>query len=153
MLSFFLLDPWETVVVRYAAGFTTHQEAEVTLACSIRAGPGSPGLLWWLGDKESACQCRRLGFNPYARKIPWRGNGNALQYSCLGNSMDRGAGRAAVHGVARSSIWQRLDNKNKGIPSDQSHSWICQRIQGSSTWDNTICWLFCPRQNTDFMFL
>ena len=27
---------------------------------------------WWLSDKESACQCRRLGFNPWVRKIPWR---------------------------------------------------------------------------------
>jgi len=27
------------------------------------------------------------------------GNGNPLQYSCLGNLMDRGAGRATVHGV------------------------------------------------------
>ena len=30
------------------------------------------GLPWWLNDKESACQCRRLRFNPWVRKIPWR---------------------------------------------------------------------------------
>ena len=30
------------------------------------------------------------------------GNGNPLQYSCLGNPMDRGAWWAAVHGVAKS---------------------------------------------------
>ena len=30
------------------------------------------------------------------------GNGNALQYSCLENSMDRGAWWAAVHGVTKS---------------------------------------------------
>ena len=30
------------------------------------------------------------------------GNGNALQYSCLENSMDRGAWRATVHGVTKS---------------------------------------------------
>ena len=36
------------------------------------------------------------------------GNGNSLQYSCLGNSMDRGACRAAVHGVAKSQT--RLSN-------------------------------------------
>ena len=29
------------------------------------------------------------------------GNGNPLQYSCLENTMDRGAWRAAVHGIAR----------------------------------------------------
>ena len=30
------------------------------------------------------------------------GNGNPLQYSCLENSMDRGAWQAAVHGIERS---------------------------------------------------
>ena len=29
------------------------------------------------------------------------GNGNPLQYSCLGNPTDRGAWRATVHGVAK----------------------------------------------------
>ena len=27
----------------------------------------------WLSGKESACRCRRHGFNPWVRKIPWRG--------------------------------------------------------------------------------
>ena len=27
------------------------------------------------------------GFNPWVGKIPWSGNGNSLQYSCLENSM------------------------------------------------------------------
>ena len=34
------------------------------------------------------------------------GNGNLLQYSCLGNPTDRGAWWATVHGVAKS--WTRL---------------------------------------------
>ena len=29
-------------------------------------------LPWWHNGKESACQCRRRGFNPWSRKIPWR---------------------------------------------------------------------------------
>ena len=33
---------------------------------------------------------------------PGGGNGNPLQYSCLENSMDRGAWRATVHGVPKS---------------------------------------------------
>ena len=33
---------------------------------------------------------------------PGGGNGNLLQYSCLENSIDRGAWRAALHGVAKS---------------------------------------------------
>ena len=39
-------------------------------------------------------------------RSPGGGNGNPLQYSCLGNPMDRGAWRATVHGVAKS--WTRL---------------------------------------------
>ena len=41
-------------------------------------------------------------------RSPGVGNGNLLQYSCLGNSMDRGAWRAAVDGVTRS--WTRLSD-------------------------------------------
>ena len=29
------------------------------------------GLPWWLSGKESACQCRRLGFEPWVREMPW----------------------------------------------------------------------------------
>ena len=29
-------------------------------------------LPWWHNGKESACQCKRLWFNPWFRKIPWR---------------------------------------------------------------------------------
>ena len=32
----------------------------------------SCGLPWWLSGKESACQCRRHGFDPSVEKIPWR---------------------------------------------------------------------------------
>ena len=35
------------------------------------------------------------------------GNGNPLQYSCLENSMDRGAWQATVHGMAKSQTWLR----------------------------------------------
>ena len=37
-------------------------------------------------------------------RSPGGGNGNPLQYSCLENPMDRGAWRAAVHGVERSDM-------------------------------------------------
>ena len=39
---------------------------------------------------------------PGLRRFPGGGNGNPLQYSCLGNPMDRGAWRATVHGVTKS---------------------------------------------------
>ena len=39
---------------------------------------------------------------PGSGRSPGVGNGNALQYSCLENSMDRGAWWATVHGVTES---------------------------------------------------
>ena len=38
---------------------------------------------------------------PRSRRSSGKGNGNPLHYSCLGNSMDRGAWQAMVHGVAK----------------------------------------------------
>ena len=46
--------------------------------------------------------CRRPKFNPRVGKIPWRRNGNPLQYSCLENPMDGGAWRATVRRAANS---------------------------------------------------
>ena len=42
------------------------------------------------------------GSIPGSGRYPGGGNGNLLQYSCLKNSMDRGAWQATVHGVAKS---------------------------------------------------
>ena len=42
------------------------------------------------------------GLIPGSGRSPGEGNGNPFQYSCLENSMDRGAWRATVHGVAKS---------------------------------------------------
>ena len=49
------------------------------------------GLPRWLSGRELTCQCRRHVFDPWVRKIPGEGNDNTLQYSFLGNPMDRGA--------------------------------------------------------------
>ena len=66
------------------------------------AGEQSRGLPWWLSSKESACQCRRLGFDPGLGRSPGERNDSPLQYSCLGNLLDRGAWWATVHGAAKS---------------------------------------------------
>ena len=44
-----------------------------------------------------------VGSIPGLGRSPGEGNGNPLQYSCLGNPMDRGLWWAAVHGVAKES--------------------------------------------------
>ena len=43
------------------------------------------------------------GLIPGSGRSPGGGNGNPLQYSCLGNPMDRGAWRATVRGVTKES--------------------------------------------------
>ena len=52
-------------------------------------------------SKESACNAEDLGLIPGSGRSPGEGNGYLLQYSCLGNPMDRGAWWATVQGVAR----------------------------------------------------
>ena len=51
--------------------------------------------------KDSACNAGDLGLIPGLGRSSGEGNGNPLQYSCVQNPMDRGAWRAAVHGVVR----------------------------------------------------
>ena len=44
-----------------------------------------------------------VGLIPGLGKSPGEGNGNPLQFSCLGNPMDRETWWATVHGVAKES--------------------------------------------------
>ena len=52
--------------------------------------------------KESACSARDLCLIPGLGRSSREGNDHPLQYSYLGNSMDRGAWQATVHGVTES---------------------------------------------------
>ena len=54
--------------------------------------------------KASACNRGDLGSIPGLGRSPGEGNGNPLQYSCLGNPMGRGAWRATVPGVTRVAL-------------------------------------------------
>ena len=80
--------------------------------------------LWLLRALQHLCygfpagsvhlQCRRLagdkGLIPGSGRSPGAGNGNPLQYSCLGNPMDRGAWWTIVHRVAKGCTWRQLNN-------------------------------------------
>ena len=58
--------------------------------------------------KESACNAGDPGSIPGSERSLGEGNGNALQYSCLEKSMDRGAWWAMVLGITES--WARLSD-------------------------------------------
>ena len=60
------------------------------------------GFPYSLVGKESACNAGNPGSIPGSGRYPGEGNGNPLQYFCLGNPMDRGARKGTVDGVAES---------------------------------------------------
>ena len=59
------------------------------------------GLPGGSNGKEPACNAGDLGLIPQSGRFPGKGNDNSLQYSYLGNAMDRRAWRATVHGDGR----------------------------------------------------
>ena len=74
-------------------------------------------LLWlprWLCNKESACQCRRLRFNPWAKKIPWRRKWHPLPVSLAGESH----GPRSLVGY---SPWGSKESDTTWLLSTQAH--------------------------------
>ena len=57
----------------------------------------------WLSSKESTCNAGDTSSIPGSGRSPGEGNGNPLQYSCLGNPIDRGAWQVTVHGDTKES--------------------------------------------------
>ena len=81
-------------------------------------------LPWWgfaggSVGKESDCNAGDSGSIPGWGRSPGGGNDNPLQYSCLGNFMDRRTWRVTVHGVAESqtrlSNWTHTHNLRKNF--------------------------------------
>ena len=67
--------------------------------------PGFPG---GSDSKESTCNAGDLGFILGCGRSPGEGNGNPLQYSCLGNPMDREAWQTTVQGCKGLDVTERL---------------------------------------------
>ena len=75
----------------------------------------SQGALVVQNLPASAEDARELGSISGLGRPPGEGNGNPLQYSCLGNPMERGARRAVVHEVTTSQ-----------------HDWACMPVHAHS---------------------
>ena len=63
---------------------------------------GFPGSAVIKSLPASAGGTRDVGLIPGSGRAPGGGSGNPLQYSCLGNPMDREAWPATVYGVTKS---------------------------------------------------
>ena len=66
------------------------------------------GVAWMVKNwPANTWDLRDVGSIPGLGRFPGGGHSNPFQYSCLENSMDRGAWWARVHGVAKSRTWQK----------------------------------------------
>ena len=88
-----------------------------------------------------------LGLIPGSGRSPGEGNGNPLQYSCLENSIDRGAWRATVCGVE----WLSLSDPHSGSIFWLSGSWIKKtrenREKEADFWSHQGRWGYQPYQH------
>ena len=67
-------------------------------------GMGYPGGLVVKNPPANAGDARDTSSIPGLGRCPGEGNGNTLQYSCLGNPMDRGAWKASPWGCKESEM-------------------------------------------------
>ena len=102
---------WEPPL--YAKGYiishsylSTDSEPQSLLFKRLIILPSYSGFLSGSDSKESAYNAGNPGLSSGSGRSHGEGNGNPLQYSCLGNSMDRGTWWATVHGVTNSQTWQ-----------------------------------------------
>ena len=85
------------------------------------------GFPWWLSSKECACSAGDLGSILGSGRSPGEGNGNLLQYSCLGNPMDTGAWQATVRGVGHNLATKPPPPLWKSTPTHTTSTEHCYR--------------------------
>ena len=76
------------------------------------APEGRQGFLGGSVVRNPSAHAGDVGLIPGLRRVPREENGSPLQYSCLGNSMDRGALPTIVHEVAKSQAQQRVGKES-----------------------------------------
>ena len=112
---------------------TSNEWNPIHLQWPLLSGQDFPALAYWglgfSGGSEVknlvACSAGDSGSILGLGGSPVEGNGNLFQYSCLENSMDRGAWRATDHGVKKEldTSW-RLNNNSCGGCPVHSRMWL-----------------------------
>ena len=85
----------------------------------------SKGISMWLSCKESACQCRRRGLDPWVGNIPWRRKWQPPPVFLPGKSHGQGNLVGYSHGVGKSRTQLSTHAWRKGLiaPFDQCGVW------------------------------
>ena len=118
-LMFLRKEPWLQQEKLEKLSKDRHSDSQVVLV--VKNLPGKAG------------DTRDTGFIPGLRGSPGGRSGNSLQYSCLGNPMDRGAWQATVHKVAK--VWTWL---NRHDWTERRASLIAQLIKNLPAMQETL---------------
>ena len=100
------------------------------------------GLPWQLGGEESTCNAGNAGLVSGSGRSPGEENGNPLQYSCLGNPMERGAWWATVLGLQESDTTLQLNHHHQSN-ANTSFGLFFQKFAYSLTL--SMCWTLNTR--------
>ena len=93
------------------------------ILCLVEAILGFQVALVVKNPPAIAGDIRDAGRIPGSGRPPGGGHGNPLQYSCLGNAMDRGAQWAIVHRVAKSAPQLKRLSRQAETILDRVQGW------------------------------
>ena len=122
--------------------------SENVYVCVLNRNCWQWGLPGGSDGKESACNAGDLNSIPGSGRSHGGGHGNPLQYSCLGNLVDRGAWWATVRGLAKSWTWLSVQThtlttavkkvREKAIPTILTHDNRVLRSQSAETYISSV---------------
>ena len=105
---------------------------------SFTSFPQKKGFLNGSVIKNLPVNAGDMGSIPGSGRSPEGRNGNPLQYSCLKNSMDRGAWWATVHGVTKSGIRLSMQAPQKKFGWEGMRCYLHIRGRASVVWEPPV---------------
>ena len=132
----FITQPFATFMqIKYNGVYNTTSSDSCKLEKDVPSLGASQVVIVVKNPPANAGDMRDAGLISGLGRSPAGGQGNPLQYSCLENSMDRGAWQATVHRVTQSQTWlKRLSMHTCPFPKvDNLASGVC-------VWDSSSYW-------------